>query len=272
MRSGFTRLSPPENGVAAGTRRRSGNSYARERSPRSVSIGFGDRENCRHQLREVAARLYILGCYPPNDCSRMSRSRGKSDAGSNRNGDSEGADSASAAEKGSGTALFEERREITALFYDLVDSTGLLGRSDLEDYHEVIVSFQRLASLAVSNQGGVVRETMGDGGMAFFGYPGPLEDAAPAAIRAGLGIVDACRKLASNTHRRPTPRPRRGRHVGGHCPASADRCSAGRHRHRAEFSPPACKPWPSRTRSSYRPAPGSSRVATMPTISSARVL
>src|SRR5687768_5485085 len=86
---------------------------------------------------------------------------------------------------------FGERREVTALFYDLIDSTRLLARTDLEDYQDLIAAFQRRTAAAVLAQGGAVRETLGDGGIAFFGYPAPAEDTAVAAVHAGLNIVQA---------------------------------------------------------------------------------
>lgn len=98
----------------------------------------------------------------------------------------------------SGAHPFGERREITALFYDLIDSTRLLTHSDLEDFQDVIGAFQGRSCAAVSAHGGSVSEVLGDGGLAFFGYPEPLEDCATAAIHAGLDIVDACRQLAAH--------------------------------------------------------------------------
>ncbi len=96
----------------------------------------------------------------------------------------------------SGAQQFGDRREITALFYDLVDSTRLLAHSDLEDFHDLVGAFQERTGAAVRVQGGSINETLGDGGLAYFGYPEPLEDSATAAIGAGLDIVEACRRLA----------------------------------------------------------------------------
>ncbi|MBA5776700.1 AAA family ATPase [Stappia sp. F7233] len=96
---------------------------------------------------------------------------------------------------------FGERREVTALFYDLIDSTKLLTHSDLEEFQDVIAAFHEKTSRAVQSQGGSIGETFGDGGMAFFGHPEPLEDTATAAIQAGLDIVQACRRLAAEAGR-----------------------------------------------------------------------
>lgn len=91
----------------------------------------------------------------------------------------------------------DELREITALFYDLVESTRLVQRLGLEDYREFVAAFHQLAANAVEGQGGSVLETFGDGGIAFFGYPVEIEEAALAAVQAGLKIVAACRGMAS---------------------------------------------------------------------------
>ncbi len=97
-----------------------------------------------------------------------------------------------------GAVPFGERREITALCYDLIGSTKLLAHSDLEDFQDMVTDFQRETGRAVRAHGGLVRESLGDdGGMAFFGFPTPIEDSATAAIRAGLDIIQACRRLAA---------------------------------------------------------------------------
>jgi predicted ATPase/class 3 adenylate cyclase len=118
---------------------------------------------------------------------RGSSGRGRSDRAAGREGQP-------------GTMPFGERREVTALCYDLIDSTKLLAHLDLEDFQDVIAGFQEQAGAAVRAYGGSVRETLGDdGGMAFFGYPLPMEDSATEAIQAGLDIVQACRELAARS-------------------------------------------------------------------------
>lgn len=98
-----------------------------------------------------------------------------------------------------GGPAFAERREVTALYYDLIESTALLTRSDLEEFEEIISAFHDRAASAVRAQGGSVADPLGDGAIAFFGDRDPMEDSAVAAIRAGLDIVQACRRLAGET-------------------------------------------------------------------------
>lgn len=90
-----------------------------------------------------------------------------------------------------------ERRELTALFYDLVESTDLLIHSDLEDYQEIIASFQLAVKQAVQVHGGSVLERHGDGGMVVFGFHVPSEHHALPAIHAGFNIIATCKQLAT---------------------------------------------------------------------------
>jgi class 3 adenylate cyclase len=88
-----------------------------------------------------------------------------------------------------------ERRQLTLLFCDLVDSTALSARLDPEDMGTLIRAFQTGLSGVVARFEGRVAKFMGDGAMVYFGYPVAHEDDAERAVRAGLGIVEAMRKL-----------------------------------------------------------------------------
>jgi class 3 adenylate cyclase/predicted ATPase len=81
-----------------------------------------------------------------------------------------------------------ERRHLTVLFCDLVDSTTLASRLDPEDWHAVVGAYTKAATEAVTRFGGHVAKLLGDGVMAFFGYPEAHDDDAERAVRAGLGI------------------------------------------------------------------------------------
>jgi class 3 adenylate cyclase len=87
-----------------------------------------------------------------------------------------------------------ERRLLTALFYDLVGSTALLARSDVEDFEELMAVFQKSASAAVTARGGSVVE-LGDGGIGLFPHELDARDAASLAIDAGLEILEACAQI-----------------------------------------------------------------------------
>jgi class 3 adenylate cyclase/predicted ATPase len=93
-----------------------------------------------------------------------------------------------------------ERRQVTALAYDLVGSTRLAERLDPEDMHELLQSFHRMCTAAIEEFGGKVNRYVGDGGMAYFGYPTTYENAAERAIQAGLAITERCARLAPSEY------------------------------------------------------------------------
>ena len=84
-----------------------------------------------------------------------------------------------------------ERRQLTVMFCDLVGSTALSGRLDPEDYREVIRTFQETCARTVREHGGYVAKHLGDGLLAYFGYPRAQEDDAERAVRAGLALAGA---------------------------------------------------------------------------------
>ncbi|PAP98246.1 AAA family ATPase [Mesorhizobium mediterraneum] len=88
-----------------------------------------------------------------------------------------------------------ERRVMTALCYDLVGSTDLLAVLDIEDYEELMSAFRRAARQAISSYSGVVVSEAGDGGVALFPAEMEAKDAASQAIRAGLEIIEACKRV-----------------------------------------------------------------------------
>jgi class 3 adenylate cyclase len=93
------------------------------------------------------------------------------------------------------------------MFSDLVGSTALAARMDLEDLREVIAAYQKAVAETVQRFGGFVAKYMGDGVLVYFGYPQAHEDDAERAVRAGLELVEGCGPAqaqcsAANAHRR----------------------------------------------------------------------
>lgn len=82
-----------------------------------------------------------------------------------------------------------ERRQITVMFCDLVGSTALSARLDPEDLREVIGSYQLTVADTVRRFDGFVAKYMGDGVLAYFGYPEAHEDDPEQAIRAALDLI-----------------------------------------------------------------------------------
>src|SRR5713226_1462869 len=88
-----------------------------------------------------------------------------------------------------------ERRHLTVLFCDLVGSTEIASQLDPEEWRETVAGYQRAAAEAITRFDGHVAKYLGDGVMAFFGYPEAHDNDAERAARAGLAILDAIGKL-----------------------------------------------------------------------------
>jgi class 3 adenylate cyclase/tetratricopeptide (TPR) repeat protein len=90
-----------------------------------------------------------------------------------------------------------ERRHLTVLFCDLVGSTEIAARLDPEEWRETVAAYHRTAAQAVTRYGGYVAKYLGDGVIAFFGYPEAHDNDAERAARAGLEMLDAIAKLGN---------------------------------------------------------------------------
>jgi class 3 adenylate cyclase/tetratricopeptide (TPR) repeat protein len=84
-----------------------------------------------------------------------------------------------------------ERRQLTVMFCDLVGSTALSTRLDPEDLRAVIGGYHRCVAAVIGRNGGFVAKYMGDGVLAYFGYPRADEHDAERAVRTGLALVEA---------------------------------------------------------------------------------
>ena len=88
-----------------------------------------------------------------------------------------------------------ERRQLTVMFCDLVGSTAISRALDPEDYRGVMRSYQEACAGVVGRYEGHVAKFLGDGVLAYFGYPRAHEDDAERSVRAGLEIVKAVAQL-----------------------------------------------------------------------------
>jgi len=82
-----------------------------------------------------------------------------------------------------------ERRQITVLFCDVVGWSSLARQVDPEELADVIRAYRRRCATIVARQEGLVAQYVGDGVLAYFGYPDAHEDDAERAIRAALDIT-----------------------------------------------------------------------------------
>lgn len=86
-------------------------------------------------------------------------------------------------------------RPLTVLFCDLVGSCQLTATLELEHFRDLVRSYQDIAAEVIGNHEGFVARYMGDGVLAYFGYPGAREDDAERAVRAGLALLQAISAL-----------------------------------------------------------------------------
>jgi class 3 adenylate cyclase/predicted ATPase len=100
-----------------------------------------------------------------------------------------------AATRESGSANEGERRQLTLMFCDLVGSTELAAGADPEEVRDVMRVYQDVCAGMIARYDGYLAKFLGDGVLAYFGYPHAYEDAAERAVRAARGIVAAVSKL-----------------------------------------------------------------------------
>ncbi|MBV9288181.1 MAG: AAA family ATPase, partial [Hyphomicrobiales bacterium] len=94
-----------------------------------------------------------------------------------------------------------ERRHLTILFGDLVGSTAISTRLDPEALHEIMGPYRKRCAEVIERAGGFVARYLGDGVLAYFGYPRASEDAAERAVNAGLTLVEAIGQLRDDMGR-----------------------------------------------------------------------
>lgn len=95
-----------------------------------------------------------------------------------------------------------EIRRLTILFADLVDSTALSTRVDLEVYRTVVGRYRDEVIALVDQYEGHLGSTKGDGLLAVFGHPMAHENDAHRAVYAGLDIAREIAALSERVRRR----------------------------------------------------------------------
>lgn len=89
----------------------------------------------------------------------------------------------------------KERRELTVMFADLVGSTAISSGIDAEEFGEVIAQYVSTVEAVIHEHGGHLGRVVGDGILAYFGYPRTQENDARRACMAGLAVVEAVEQL-----------------------------------------------------------------------------
>ena len=90
----------------------------------------------------------------------------------------------------SGFALGGRSVEATAMFSDIRSFTTLAESQSPADTIELLNTYYTLMFEAISGQGGVVNQMVGDGLMAIFGAPLPLANHGEQAVRAALEMME----------------------------------------------------------------------------------
>jgi class 3 adenylate cyclase len=82
------------------------------------------------------------------------------------------------------------------MFIDLVGSTALSAGLDPEDMRDIIGAYHRCCAEIITRSTGFVAKYMGDGVLAYFGFPQAHEDDAEQAVRCALELIEAVPKRA----------------------------------------------------------------------------
>lgn len=94
-----------------------------------------------------------------------------------------------------------ERRQLTVMFIDLVGSTGLATQLDPEEMSLLLRHFQNAVAGDVVRFNGYIAKFIGDGVLAYFGWPQAHEDEAERAVRAGLSVIETVKTLSTRDGR-----------------------------------------------------------------------
>lgn len=94
-------------------------------------------------------------------------------------------------------ARAEERRQLTVMFCDMVGFTALAQQVDPEVLKDIVRGYEDACAACIARYDGYLFQRLGDGIVAFFGFPLAHEREAERAIRAGLDIIDAMARFKS---------------------------------------------------------------------------
>lgn len=83
-----------------------------------------------------------------------------------------------------------QRRQLTVLFADIVDFTKLSSKVDPEDLLDTVNSFQTKSTAVIEEYRGMVAKFVGDGLLAFFGWPVASERDPVNCVRAAMKLSE----------------------------------------------------------------------------------
>ena len=91
-----------------------------------------------------------------------------------------------------------EHRFLSVLFCDLVDSTGHQYRMGPEDFARLLTAYRRVTFEIIRRHGGHVAKVIGDGVLAYFGWPHGGGRDAEAAVFCALAIGERMERLGTS--------------------------------------------------------------------------
>lgn len=91
--------------------------------------------------------------------------------------------------------LAAERRQLTVMFCDLVGSSHMSQQLDPEDLRDIMQQYRRICTQSIEQSDGYTAQFLGDGILAYFGYPQANEDDARRAAHAGMHILNKLSEL-----------------------------------------------------------------------------
>lgn len=91
-----------------------------------------------------------------------------------------------------------QHRQIAVLFADLADSTRLSQALESEQLRELTRAYQAIAKDAIERYGGHVAQYLGDGILAYFGYPHAHEDDTERSVRAALDLLAGLNEMQAH--------------------------------------------------------------------------
>lgn len=95
-----------------------------------------------------------------------------------------------------------EKQELTILFCDLLGSTELTERLPLDHFLEVMQSYHQCLYQCITMHYGYVAQHLGDGIMAYFGFPVKFASAPVNAVKAGFSLLQQVPEMVEKNLRR----------------------------------------------------------------------
>ena len=109
-----------------------------------------------------------------------------------------------------------ERRFLTVLFCDLVGSTELATALDPEKLADIILTYREIMQAQIAKAGGAVAQYLGDGLLAYFGYPNAQDDDASRAVGTAISMLEVVPLLEARFKEHLSPRLRIQIRIGVH--------------------------------------------------------